>query len=465
MSLNKNRILGRLASRHFNPPSHEKGPPRDALSTRLKILTQSLGHQHSTNVGELIHHVESFHIASVLVEESKADLDAIKGAVRAAFQLTVDGFSLLNRLQKANVPLYAMDQREVRELNKLGNYWRICLSLTHLCRSYRSLFDNFRLEFIEPFAASVISGDNTRRHVHAEVQVLVHHEIKGRSNWPRAIGVSKESCFLCESFIKSHGSFFVSKAHRQVYHRWTIPDLSEYSPDSLNRLRSTLQAVRQDVNIELQNAKSSRNFRPYPLQSSINLHKPIYPTPSMTTIHSLSSGEGGAASDTTVLTTEHAPTSSQMAGSPKQHRQDRCSMKPQSKASQSSGKHSVPDKNLDVSVCYRPPGYVKGTCPSAAITSNWLELFICLPECSSADRTSDVISLQLDSVLLTPWPAEETKHSFDLSQLHAGEEVVVSGHTIHREQNNTRLKMGIVLTFEQRDPMLMSCSWSELKSA
>jgi hypothetical protein len=88
-----------------------------------------------------------------------------------------------------------------------------------------------------------------------------------------------------------------------------------------------------------------------------------------------------------------------------------------------------------------------------------------LPECSSADRTSDVISLQLDSVLLTPWPAEETKHSFDLSQLHAGEEVVVSGHTIHREQNNTRLKMGIVLTFEQRDPMLMSCSWSELKSA
>ena len=465
MSLNKNRILGRLASRHFNPPSHEKGPPRDALSKRLKILTQSLEHQHSTNVGELTHHVESFHIASVLVEESKADLDAIKGAVRAAFQLTVDGFSLLNRLQKANVPLYAMDQREVRELNKLGNYWRICLSLTHLCRSYRSLFDNLRLEFIEPFAASVISGDNTRRHVHAEVQVLVHHEIKGRSNWPRAIGVSKESCFLCESFIKSHGSFFVSKAHRQVYHRWTIPDLSEYSPDSLDRLRSTLQAVRQDVNIELQNAKSSRNFRPYPLQSSINLHKPIYPTPSITTIHLSSSGEGSAASDTTVLTTEHAPTSSQIAGSPKQYRQDRCSIKPQNEASQSSGKHSVPDKNLDVSVCYRPPRHVKGTCPSAAITSNWLELFICLPECSSADRTSDVTSLQLDSVLLTPWSAEETKHSFDLSQLHAGEDVVVSGHTIYHEQNNTRLEMGIVLTFEQRDPMLMSCSWSELKSA
>jgi hypothetical protein len=60
---------------------------------------------------------------------------------------------------------------------------------------------------------------------------------------------------------------------------------------------------------------------------------------------------------------------------------------------------------------------------------------------------------------------EENEHSFDLGQLHPGEEVVVGGHTIHCEQNNAVLETSLVLAFEQQDPMLMSCSWSELKPA
>ena len=465
VSLNKNRILGRLASQHFNPPSHEKRTPRDALSKRLKNLTQSSRYQRSSDVEEFYRQIELFHTASVHVEESNADLNAIKAAVKEAYLLTGDGFSLLSRLTKIKTPPSVMDRREVRELNKLGNYWRICLSLTHLSRAYRPLFNNLRLEMIEPFAASVVSGDNTLRHVHAEVQMLVHHEIKGRSNWPRAIGVSKESCFLCNSFIKSHGSFFVSKAHRQVYHRWTIPDLSDYSPESLDRLRSTLQAIRHDVNSELRHAKHNRGFRPYPLQSSTNLHKPIYPTPSITTILSSSSGEANIAGDTTVLATEQAPTPPQKVESSERYQQDHYFGLSQSHASHSSGNDSVPDKNFSVSVCHSPPRYAEGTCPSALLTSNWLELFIYLPEFGSSDSTADVTSLQLDSILLTPRSTEQIEHSFDLSQLHPGQEVVVSGHSIRREHSNAGLETSIVLAFEQQDPMLMSCSWSELRPA
>jgi hypothetical protein len=465
VSLNRNRILGRLASRHFSPPSYEKKSPRDALSKRLKILTQSSKYQHSSDVEQFHRQIELFRTASNHVEESNANLDAIKAAVKAAFQLTGDGFSLLSRLQKTNVPPSAMDRREVHKLNKLGNYWRICLSLTHLSRSYRSLFNNLCLELIEPFAASVVPGNNTLRHVHAEVQMLVHHEIKGSSNWPRAIGVSKGSCFLCNSLIKSHGSFFVSKAHRQVYHRWTVPDLSKYSPESLDRLRRTLLAMRHDVKSELQHAKRNREFRPYPLQSSTNLHKPIYPTPSITTILSSSSGEAKVASDTTVLATGQAPTPPQNVESSERHQQDHHSETSQSLASQSLEQDFVPDKNLSVSVCHSPPRCAKGTYLPASIASNWLELFIGLAERNSVDWTSDYTSLELDSVLLTPWTTEEIKHSFDLSQLHHGEEVVVSGHTIHHEQNDAGYKTSIVLAFEQQDPMLMSCYWSELKPA
>lgn len=291
MTLNLNKILGRLASRHYRPPPHERGPARDLLSERVKALVHSSRQHRNVETEELCHQIESFHTASLHVEYSKANLDAIKLAVKAAFELTVDGFSLLSRLQEAKVPFQSMDRREVREINKLGNYWRICFSLAHLSRSYRSLFASLRLEFIEPFEVSTLSGtrSNKTRHIHAEVQILVHYENKVSPPWPRAIGVSKEACFLCSSFIKSHGLFYISKAHRQVYSQWTVPDLREYNSESLGRLRKALLAVSHDVNGVLRQARQKHNFRPFPLQSSINLQKPWFPTPSVTTVHSLSS--------------------------------------------------------------------------------------------------------------------------------------------------------------------------------
>lgn len=202
------------------------------------------------------------------MEISNAGVAAIKCVVKDAFRLTEDGFSLLSRLQKAALPPSVMDLREVREINKLGNYWRICLSLAHVSRAYRSLFATIRLETTERFAASIAYGNTITRYVHAEVQMLIHYEIKRCATRPRAIGVSKEACFLCNSLIRAHALFYVSKAHRQVFNQWTVPDLSDYRPESRERLQKALQAVRRDVNSVLQQARHDRSFRPYPLQSS-----------------------------------------------------------------------------------------------------------------------------------------------------------------------------------------------------
>jgi hypothetical protein len=207
----------------------------------------------------------------------------MKTIVKDVFQLTMDGFSLPTRLERARFPLLKMDTREIREINKVANYWRICHSLAHLSRSYRT---KLQLETINPYAPSVRSGSSKTRFVHAEVQMLVFYETSQLPVWPCTIGASKEACFLCNSFVKAHGYFYVSKAHCQMYPQWTIPDLEHYSAESLERLQKTLAVVNRDVTNALRQAGRNRNARSYPLQSSVNLHKPRFPTPSMTAIRS-----------------------------------------------------------------------------------------------------------------------------------------------------------------------------------
>lgn len=319
--LNKNRILGRLESRHFERPRYQKGLGRGALWTRFERLLRSTVHSDDSDVALLHRQIADFRVACLRVEESRANLDAIKCAVKSAYQLTVDGYSLLNRLQNAKVTFHVMDKREVREINKLGNYWRICHDLARLSRSSLRPFANLRLELVDPFAASIAHGVTKPRHVHAEVQILVHYETKGGPIWPRAIGVSKEACFLCSSLIKSHGLFFVSKAHRQVYPQWTVPDLPEYSPESLGRLQRALLSVKNEVASVLREARGSRTFRPCPMQSSTNLHKPNLPTPSVTTILSATTGGTQTPRTGTRLPPENATYDRPVAESSRSHEQ------------------------------------------------------------------------------------------------------------------------------------------------
>ncbi|PVH90281.1 hypothetical protein DM02DRAFT_678710 [Periconia macrospinosa] len=134
ITLNRNRILGRLASRHFQRSQHENGPARNALPERLKTYLRSSKRQ-STETKKLTREVDNLHTAFLDMENSRANTGTIRRVVIDAFRLTVDGISLPVRLEKAGFSPSTIDTREVREVNKIANYLRVCHSPVHLSDS------------------------------------------------------------------------------------------------------------------------------------------------------------------------------------------------------------------------------------------------------------------------------------------------------------------------------------------
>lgn len=426
--LNKNRILGRLGSIYFKRPQRHKGDVGDPLWMRFKRLIME-----HTNAGDdaLLHdQTKAFREACDHVENSGAHMDAIKSAVKSAYELTVDGYSLPSRLQNARVPFHVTTGKEVREINKIGNYWRICCSLVWLSRSRSRPFANLRLDLVEQFVASTTqrgASGTKRRHVHAEVQMLVHYEVSDSSTWPRAIGVSKESCLLCSSFIKSHGLFLVSKSHRQIYPQWTVPDLPEYSPESLDRLQRALRDVRSEVASVALEAKAGNSYRQQPMQSSTNLNKPNLPTPSITTI--LSAASSGT--DTITPGTRSPPVESTHS------RQEVESPQSPGRIGSRSGS---------------PPGFTDH------LSLDWLEVFVSFAEPASSELPLKIVP---GSTRISLAMAEEKvpKHSLDVSQLNAEEETVLQ-HEAKRTDEKADLELAITLTNQHRTPIMMKCVWS-----
>lgn len=121
VNLNKNRVLGRLGSQYFKTPAHHRGIPRGPLWMRLERLLKSSVHSGDSDIALLHRQKEAFHTACLHVESSKASMDSIKCAIKSAYELTEDGYSLARRLQNAKVPFHVMDKKEVRDVNKLAN--------------------------------------------------------------------------------------------------------------------------------------------------------------------------------------------------------------------------------------------------------------------------------------------------------------------------------------------------------
>lgn len=280
-----NRILGRLDSKHFQKPHYYRGASREPLTDRLRTLLSCTNAQtalQKQKLDALSNDVDSMHNHFIELEKTNPPgwPCVLKTIIRAAYHITVDGISLPERL--ADIGLSAHDTREIREVGKIANYWRICCYLTHLTRSYRDIFTTLRLEVVVPYRP--LSGLNRNRFVHAEIQMIVHYETSSVAVWPLALGASKEACYLCYSFITAHGRFSVSKAHRQLFPQWTVPDLADYTPETLQRLRIALERVTQAVRAELRSTQYHQRLRLFPLQSSINLHRLNLPTPSSTSL-------------------------------------------------------------------------------------------------------------------------------------------------------------------------------------
>ncbi|KAF2433999.1 hypothetical protein EJ08DRAFT_20649 [Tothia fuscella] len=447
VDLNKNRIFGRLESRHFRRPVYDRGSSRNALTVRLKELLARAAVRtsiHKTQLATLSLEVDELHESFVRLENSRPEelIHAVKAVVKNTYQITVDGISLPRRF--GEIGLSTADSREIREVNKIANYWRICLTLAHLSRSFRDLFGRLRLETLEPYMPLHEIGQ--RRYVHAEIQMIVYYETSSATDWPLVLGSSKEACYLCDSFIKAHGSFYVSKAHRQVFHQWTVPDLVAYNDATLHRFRTALSAVDRAVLKDLQDARHHRLFRQHPLQSSINLHKIVLPTPSLTTILSNTGTECGSVPTISIKTPELLD---QLDGAR--------SSSPASETGMESGRAVIESEAIlpysalsgltTISVTPRSPQHVR-------LSS--LNLQFCL------DEQASTITTIYSSRAIVSWKTfkkqinakEDTECQwFDIEDIPLGGEIILTA-PVSKEGN-----LEFILAARSGDPIRVRCLW------
>ena len=59
--------------------------------------------------------------------------------------------------------------------------------------------------------------------IHAEVQLMFFYEQQQPNLVPRVICSSKSACFLCALFSKFQGQFHIRRAHGRLYTKWTLP--------------------------------------------------------------------------------------------------------------------------------------------------------------------------------------------------------------------------------------------------
>ncbi|KAF2235572.1 hypothetical protein EV356DRAFT_531734 [Viridothelium virens] len=298
VELHLEKILVRLGIRRAE---HENDPPRGNLMLRVENLLKHFGSAKKSSsivLNELLGQLNSMKslFDRVNIEVPYESLDTIQAVIMEAFAITskAKDNSFDSMLLEVGIPESDLDCRAIRDLKKLANYWRICDFLSEMCRSYRPCFSVIHLKTLDHFRPlrSILSSANL--FVHAEVQILSYYESTHPKPWPRAIGASKEACFLCDAFIEAHGCFRISKAHRHVYPLWTIPDLIDYNSGAVRRLSEAIFQTKLKIDEELKVEKAlkarrwPRQWRPWPLQSSVNLLYPHLPVGSVTSRSSVS---------------------------------------------------------------------------------------------------------------------------------------------------------------------------------
>lgn len=171
----------------------------------------------------------------------------------------------------------------LHQLEKVGAYWRIAVSLVKTARQYHHIFFDVELEYLNPYESLPTSvGYETWAkscHVHAEIQLVVDYDLQRQVQkdsesgseevlWPRVIGSSKYMCYLCYLFVKYHGRFFAANTHGRLYDQWTVPDLQEYNDQTRLKYARVLGIIDETVRTQM---AQEPHWRAEPMTSRQNL--------------------------------------------------------------------------------------------------------------------------------------------------------------------------------------------------
>ncbi|KAK3904626.1 hypothetical protein C8A05DRAFT_13526 [Staphylotrichum tortipilum] len=99
--------------------------------------------------------------------------------------------------------------------------------------------------------------------VHAEIQIVCQYEVHPVARKPRVICSSKDACYLCNLFIKLHGTFHIPKSHGNFYSGWRLLPLPalDHIQGQLNKhleaqIRDLLPAAMRDPRQRLPHPKN-----------------------------------------------------------------------------------------------------------------------------------------------------------------------------------------------------------------
>ncbi|KAG9857492.1 hypothetical protein KCU98_g961, partial [Aureobasidium melanogenum] len=303
-TLHFRRLLARLRSLKWQKPKylakqHKKPLWQDFanLSHRIQFVYTKKEAPLKRLVEAQVHRLAAIYEAFEAIETGSQDEmsslhDLIKESYGFCKTETIADFAqrLEDSVTAAPTPKVASAIKCLRQLEKIGAYWRVAVSLIDASLKHATLFQQatLQLEFLTPYeAVSTTIGYEawaTTCHVHAEVQLAVYYDTLSQNSTdsplgflpPRVIGTSKWLCYLCYQFLRAHGSLIPANTHGRLYDQWTIPDLADYKEELRSRYRRIVcdidaEVVRETGMSDQDEAGSILRWRAEPMTSRQNL--------------------------------------------------------------------------------------------------------------------------------------------------------------------------------------------------
>ncbi|KAL3480572.1 hypothetical protein BJX99DRAFT_18635 [Aspergillus californicus] len=262
------KLLGRLRSRKWTKPKYLARTHKKSLWQDFDNLSHRAQHVYArrserkdqeaitTSIQEVCKVYEDFEVTGGPTAQ------ALEKLVRATFiwcksPLVADYASKLEIAGDTHQVAAAI--KTLRQLEKIGAYWRIAEGLVAVADEHEHVFQRIDLGYLTPYASiptsiAYKSWAHTC-HVHAEIQLVVElaksasqqvGTAMGKMR-PRTIGTSKYLCYLCYLFLQYHGAFQMLSTHGCLYDQWTVPDLAEYDTATRTKFAAVLESMDKHI--------------------------------------------------------------------------------------------------------------------------------------------------------------------------------------------------------------------------
>ncbi|KAL5344048.1 hypothetical protein BJX70DRAFT_352467 [Aspergillus crustosus] len=258
------KLLGRLRSRKWTKPKHLSRTHKKPLWQDFTNLAHRVQHVYPRKPERKIREAITTSITEIcnLYEEFESSGDQTSQALQRLVKTTftwcksppIGGYAA--KLEGAgDTPQVAAAIKTLRQLEKIGAYWRIAQDLVSMAKQYTPIFARIDLQCLTPYASipTKIAYESWAHtcHVHAEIQLVVelaqtipqHGSSPSTTMQPRTIGTSKYLCYLCYLFLRYHGSFRILSTHGRLYDQWTVPDLVEYATATREKFATVLESM------------------------------------------------------------------------------------------------------------------------------------------------------------------------------------------------------------------------------